>query len=262
MADHASIAAPGKGSMRETVSSGEWDIRVELAACYRLMAHFGLTDLIYNHITARVPGDEHHFLINPYGLLYEEVTASSLHKIDTSGNIVLRGHADLNVNPAGFVIHSAVHMGRDDAGCVIHTHSRAATAVSAMKCGILPISQSAMMFFEQVSYHPFEGAAVNLDERQRLVSDLGSNDVMVLHNHGTLMVGRSVRHAFLMAYQFENACRIQVDTMAAADIILAPRETSIQVREAARHPRYANDLSLEWNAMLRLLDRVHPNYAS
>lgn len=241
---------------------GEWEVRVDLAACYRLMAHFGLTDLIYNHITARVPGPEHHFLINPYGLMYEEVTASSLHTIDMSGAIIRRGHPDLDVNPAGFVIHSAIHMGRDDAACVIHTHSRAATAVSAMKCGLLPLSQSAMFFYERVSYHPFEGAAINLDERQRMIAHLGSNNVMLLHNHGTLTVGRSVADAFMTAYQFENACRIQVDAVPARDLILPSHEVATQVRAAAADPRHGNGTSREWDAMLRLLDRLKEDYAS
>lgn len=248
--------------IRDQVSAEEWDERVNLAACYRLMARFGLTDLIYNHITAKVPGPEHHFLINGYGLLYEEVTASSLHKIDIDGNYVLRAPGEFEVNPAGYIIHSAIHAGREDAGCVIHTHSRAATAVSAMECGLLPISQSAMMFHDEISYHAFEGSAINPEERARLVSDLGNNDIMVLHNHGTLTVGRSVPHAFLMTYQFENACRIQVDAMAGGKLVIPPADVATQVRVTARNPRFANvGGGLEWQAMRRLLDRIDPSYA-
>lgn len=256
----ASVLVRG-GSIRDRVSAEEWSVRVELAACYRLMAHFGLTDLIYNHITARVPGPEHHILINAYGMLYEEITASSLQKIDLDGNFILRADNEFGVNGAGYIIHSAVHSGRNDAGCVIHTHSRAATAVSAMKCGLLPISQSATLFYDEVSYHEFEGPAVELGERERLIRDLGNNDVMLLRNHGTLVLGRTISHAFLKAYQLENACRIQIDAMAGGDLIIPRHDVAAKVPEIGRNPRFSSGASLEWAAMLRVLDSKYPGYA-
>lgn len=247
-------------AVRDRVSAEEWAVRVQLAACYRLFAHFGMTDLIYNHITARVPGSEH-ILINGYGLLYEEVTASNLHKIDLDGDYVLRAPGDFEVNPAGYVIHSAIHGGRPDAGCVIHTHSRAATAVSAMEVGLLPLSQSAMFYYGEVGYHDFEGPAINLDERRRLVEDLGQHDVMLLRNHGTITVGRTVPHAFLTAYQLESACRIQVDAMAAGKLVMPPHDLCATVPPIARDPRFQNGSGREWAALLRLLDRKDAGYA-
>lgn len=247
-------------SLRDAVSAEEWEVRVQLAACYRLFAHFGLTDLIYNHITARVPGTDH-ILINAYGLLYDEVTASNLHKIDLDGQFVLRAPIDFGINPAGYVIHSAIHGGRPDAGCVIHTHSRAATAVSAMEAGLLPLSQSAMFFYGEVGYHDFEGPAVHLDERRRLVEDLGPHSVMMLRNHGTIAVGPTVPDAFLTAYQLESACRIQVDTMAGGALVTPPHARCATVPSIARDPRFQNGSRLEWDALLRLLDRKDAGYA-
>lgn len=248
-------------TVRQAVSEEEWNLRVDLAASYRLMAIFGITDLIYNHITARAPDKHDHFLINPYGMLYEEITASSLHKIDVDGDVILAGHPAYGVNRAGFVIHSAVHMGRADAGCVIHTHSRAASAVSAMKCGLLPLSQSATLFYDEVSYHDFEGPAVDLEERARLVRDLGSNDVMLLRNHGTLIVGRTVAHASLTSYQLENACKIQVDALAGGEVVLPPPAIAARGPVLAKDPAFTAGATLEWKAMLRLLDRRNPGYA-
>lgn len=249
--------------IRARVSAEEWRTRVDLAACYRLMAHFGMTDLIYNHITARVPGPEHHFLINSYGMLYEEITASSLQKIDIDGNVILDADNGFGVNPAGFIIHSAIHGGREDAGCVVHTHTRASVAVSASGQGLLPLSQSAMFFYDRVSYHDFEGSAVRPEEQARLVSDLGSNDVMILRNHGTLVVGRNVAHAFLQSYQLENACRIQVDALSARELVRPPDEIAESVRVTASDPRFSSGAgaALEWQALLRLLDRKYPGYA-
>lgn len=247
--------------VRDKVSSEEWQVRVDLAACYRLLSYYGITDLIYNHVTARVPGSDH-FLINSYGMLYEEVTASSLQKIDTDARVILKPDNDFDVNPAGYVIHSAIHAGRENAGCVIHTHTRAAVAVAATQAGLLPLSQSAMMFYGEVAYHDFEGPAINVDERARLVADLGFFDVMILRNHGTLTVGRSVPHAFLLAYQFENACRIQVDAMAAGlGLNIPPAAVCVSVPPIMRDPRSFSASSLEWRAMLRMLDRRDPSYA-
>ena len=171
---------PLKGrSLRERVSAEEWDTRVDLAACYRLVALYGMTDLVYNHITARVPGSEDHVLINPYGMLYEEITASSLIKIDLEGSTVLQPDHDYSVNAAGYVIHSAVHTARHDADCVIHTHTRAGTAVSALADGLMPLSQTAMRFAGRLAYHDYEGPAFNRGERERLIADLGTKNAMI-----------------------------------------------------------------------------------
>ena len=256
------IAPLRRRSIRDQVGAEEWKTRVDLAACYRLMAHYGMTDLIYNHITARVQGTEH-FLINSYGMVYEEVTASSLQKIDIEGNVILKAHNDFMVNPAGYIIHSAVHAARENAGCVIHTHTRASVAVGATQAGLLPLSQSAMMFYGEVAYHDFEGPAVNLEERQRLVADLGAKDVMILRNHGTLTVGRTVAHAFLLAYQFENACKIQVDAgSGGSPLLIPPVEVCKLVPGIMQDPRFSAGSSLEWAAMLRLLDRRDASYAN
>ncbi|MGE3978845.1 MAG: class II aldolase/adducin family protein [Nitrospira sp.] len=253
-------------SLQDAVSAAEWQTRVELAACYRLIAHYGMTDQIFIHITARVPGGDHYFLINPYGMLYEEVTASSLYKIDLDGNIILKPDTPYGINYAGFVIHSAVHAAREDAQCVIHTHTRAGTAVSAMKCGLLPISQHSLRFFERVSYHDYEGPALNLDERKRLIDDLGYNDVMILRNHGTLNIGRDIPEAFCMAICLEWACRIQVDALAGGGELTIPSRAASEARAALRSrpvdAENARSGSLEWSAMLRILEKNDPSYAT
>jgi ribulose-5-phosphate 4-epimerase/fuculose-1-phosphate aldolase len=261
------LAAVPATSMRDQVSPEEWQVRVELAACYRLMAHYGMTDLIYNHITARVPGSPHHILINAYGLLYEEITASNLYKIDLDGNVVLKPDTEYGINYPGFVIHSAVHSGREDAVCVIHTHSRATVAVSAMQEGLLPVSQQALRFYNRTSYHDYEGPAVDLDERRSLVEHLGNNDVMFLRNHGTVAVGRSVPEAFNIIYFLEQSCKIQVDLMAARAQIVHPPKASCESAAYVMQPNSDNphgsmDGSREWGAMLRLLDRKDPSYAT
>ena len=201
-------------SMRDRVSAAEWDMRVDLAACYRLVARYGMTDLVYNHITARIPGPEHHILINPYGMLYEEITASSLIKVDLAGNVVAKPDGlDYSVNAAGYIIHSAVHEAREDVVCVIHTHTRAGTAVSALAEGLLPLSQTAMRFHGHLAYHDYEGPAFNRGEKERLVRDLGHRNAMILHNHGLLACGPSIPQAFNLIYWLESACRIQVDIL-------------------------------------------------
>src|SRR5512134_1081480 len=210
----ASVLPLRTPSMRDRVSPAEWDMRVDLAACYRLVARYGMTDLVYNHITARIPGPEHHILINAYGMLYEEITASSLLKVDLDGNVVARPEGiDYSVNAAGYVIHSAVHAAREDVTCVIHTHTRAGIAVSAMQEGLLPLSQTAMRFHGHLAYHDYEGPAFNRGERDRLVADLGARNAMVLRNHGLLACGQSIPQAFNVIYWLENACRIQVDAL-------------------------------------------------
>lgn len=247
-------------SMRPRVSAAEWEARVDLAACYRLVALWGMDEMIANHISLRVPGEPQHFLINPYGYLYEEITASSLIKIDLDGNVVLKPDFDYEVNRAGFVIHSAIHRAREDAHCIIHTHTPAGMAVSAMKCGLLPLTQTAMRF-AKVAYHDYEGVAVSLDEQARIVADLGDADLMVLRNHGLLVVGPTVPQAFSNIYRVELACKAQVMAMqSGADLVLPPREvielTNHQYKPSTRRPFGI----LEWPALLRKLDRIDPSF--
>src|SRR5467141_2315713 len=199
------------GSMRERVSRDEWDTRVNLAACYRLVHHYGMDDLVYNHISARVPGEEGRFLINAYGMTYDEITASSLMKIDFDGSVVQDSGTGYGINHAGFVIHSAIHRGRPDVACIIHTHTRAGMAVSAMKCGLLPLNQTAIRFHGHIGYHDYEGPAVNLDERVRLVDSLGPHEALILRSHGLLTCGPTIAQAFNTMYQLEMSCRAQVD---------------------------------------------------
>jgi ribulose-5-phosphate 4-epimerase/fuculose-1-phosphate aldolase len=255
-------------SIRDQVSAEEWETRVDLAACYRLMARYGMTDMIYNHITARVPGEPGHFLINPYGFFYEEITASSLYKIDHDGNVVLKPDTDCGINYAGFVIHSAVHAARADVHCAIHTHTRAGMAVSSMKCGLLPLNQTSMRFYGRLSYHDFEGPAMDLDERQRLARDLGNNKAMILNSHGLLACGESISEAFSVIYFLENACKAQVDAMSAGtELILCSPEVGQKTASAfdtapTNQVGKGYDGSLEWTALLRRLDSEDSSYAS
>lgn len=237
-----------------------WRARVELAACYRLLAHFRMTDLIYTHATVRVPGRDGRFLINPYGWRWEEITASSLVEIDVDGNKA--GDSPHRVNPAGFTIHSAVHMSRHDAACVIHTHTRAGMAVAALRCGLLPLSQLAMQWHGRVAYHDYEGIALDLDERQRIIADLGDRPAMLLRNHGLLTLGRSVAEAFSIMYYLNLACEVQVAAMSCgSELVLPPDEVArkVAVQNEAMSIDDA-DLDLEWQAHLRLLDRIDPSY--
>src|SRR2546423_994928 len=202
-------------SMCERVSREEWDTRTNLAACYRLVHHYGMDDLVYNHISARVPGEEGHFLINAYGMMYDEISASSLVKIDFDGKVVQDSGTGYGINHAGFVIHSAIHRGRSDVGCVIHTHTPAGMAVSTMKCGLLPLTQNAM-FFSGVGYHDYEGPAVDLDEQKRPVSDLGEHGAVVLRNHGLLAAGAPIPEAFITMYWLHrprpaHGCAVQTE---------------------------------------------------
>jgi ribulose-5-phosphate 4-epimerase/fuculose-1-phosphate aldolase len=248
-------------AVREQVSEAEWQVRVNLAACYRLVALYDMTDMIYNHITACVPGKPQEFLINPYGMHYEEITASCLYKIDINGDVVLKPDTDYDVLRAGFIIHSAIHAARPDIDCIIHTHSRAGAAVSCMEGGLQPFSQTALLFDNNLSYHDFEGAAGPEDERARLAQDLGKNFNMILRNHGLIAAGRSIAEAFVNIYELEFACRIQVDLMASAAKIIRPsdaaRSNNRDVMKAyrARHP-----FETEWSAMRRRLDRTDPSY--
>ena len=246
--------------VRSRVSEAEWQARLDCAAVYRLLAAYGMTDLVYNHVTLRVPGEADRFLINPFGWLYEEITASSLVTIDLAGNILFNPHDGIGINPAGYVIHSAVHAVRHDAACVIHTHTRAGMAVSAMACGLLPLTQSAMRCMP-VAYHDYEGPALDTDERARLQADLGDRRFMVLRNHGLLITGPSAAEAFNGAYWFELACQAQVDAMAARTELTMPDAASVanavhQYQPGTRRPFGV----LEWPAMLRKLDRLDPGW--
>jgi ribulose-5-phosphate 4-epimerase/fuculose-1-phosphate aldolase len=268
-------------SLREIVSAQEWQTRIDLAACYRLVALYGMTDLVYNHITARVPGSNH-VLINPYGMLYEEITASSLIKIDLDGNTVLQPEHDYSVNAAGYVIHSAVHMARHDAECVIHTHTRAGTAVSALADGLMPLSQTAMRFAGHLAYHDYEGPAFNRRERERLVADLGSKNAMILRNHGLLVCAPSIAQAFNLIYWLEQACKIQIDILSCGRPLNVPADTVVSgTADALSGPEITLDNEgstnpnvqvgapkgqtgyglLEWPALRRRLDRLDASYA-
>ncbi len=205
-------ASPDIPSVQHLVSPEEWQLRVDLAACYRLVALYGWSDLVFTHISARLPGPEHHFLINPYGLMFDEITASSLVKVDMQCNKLM--DSPFPVNPAGFVIHSAVHAARDDVQCVLHTHTRAGVAVSAQKHGVLPISQQSTFVLASLAYHDYEGVAFRDDEKPRLQADMGRANFLMLRNHGLLTCGRSIADAFLSMYTFEAACKIQVDALA------------------------------------------------
>ncbi|MNL25718.1 Decarboxylase NovR [compost metagenome] len=245
---------------RSAVSESEWETRVNLAAAYRLMPLFGMSDLVYNHITASIPGEKGKLLINPFGYMYEEITASSLITIDIEGKVLFNPNDDYGVNQAGYVIHSAVHAARPDVHCVIHTHSRAGMAVSALKCGLLPLTQTAMRF-ASIAYHDFEGPAIDLEERQRLVRDLGRNDAMVLRNHGLLVASADIAQAFNTVYWLEMACRAQVDAMACNTELnhASPevvKRTEHLYRPEVRRPHGV----LEWPAMRRYLDRRDPSY--
>ncbi|MDB5964296.1 MAG: class aldolase/adducin family protein [Polaromonas sp.] len=249
-------------------SEAEQQLRIDLAACYRLVDLYGMSDSILNHISARVPGKEMHFLINPFGMMYEEITASSLIKIDLDGQVIENPNTSYTVNLPGYVIHSAIHGARHDVACVLHTHTPAGMAVSALECGLLPISQSAMRFAGSVGYHDFEGVAVDTDERQRLVEHLGDNDVMILRNHGLLAVGQTVAEAFVNIQRLERACQTQLLAMAAHSKLVAPAPAIVdktfgQLRRAPSPDaagRFPPHGEREWPALLRKLDRINPGY--
>jgi ribulose-5-phosphate 4-epimerase/fuculose-1-phosphate aldolase len=248
-------------SVRDKVSKEEWQIRTDLAATYRLVAHHGWSDMIFTHISARVPGPEHHFLINPYGMTFDEITASSLVKIDVDGNKVMESPHP--VNPAGFTIHSAIHMAREDAQAVIHVHTADGVAVSCQAHGLLPISQHAMLVHADIAYHDYEGVALNHDERPRLVNDLGTKNIFILRNHGTLTVGQTCADAFLRLYNLERACTIQVKALAGGTKINQPNDgvpdvVTGQVTGMNSSSAFAD--KLVWPALLRLLDRKDPSY--
>jgi ribulose-5-phosphate 4-epimerase/fuculose-1-phosphate aldolase len=246
------------------ISDAEWQVRCDLAALYRLVAHHRWTDFVYTHISARVPGPHHHFLINKYGVHFQHMRASDLVKIDVDGNIVdERNLSSRDVNAAGFTIHSAIHMARDDLMCVVHTHTPAGIAVSAQKDGLLPLSQHSMKFYGRLAYHGYEGIALDLDERERLVADLGQHKAMILRNHGLLVGGTSIAEAFLNIYMLERACAAQVDALAGGrELILPPEE--VRVRTSDQFARHEHDehYTMVWDAALRLIEDGAPDYRS
>jgi ribulose-5-phosphate 4-epimerase/fuculose-1-phosphate aldolase len=250
-------------SMQSSCSSEEWQARVDLAACYRLVEMYGMADMMANHISMRVPGAGEAFLINPYGMLYEEITASSLIKIDLAGNILASpdfGELAYGINKAGYVIHSAIHEARPDVGCIIHTHSWASMAVSALDCGLLPITQTAMRFLK-IGYHEYVGVVLKDEEKASLVQDLGKGEAMILRNHGALVVGRTVGETFNWMHRLELACRSQVAAMSCNTPLrkVAPEvleETWNNYQPGTRRPYGL----MEWPALLRKLDRIDPSY--
>jgi ribulose-5-phosphate 4-epimerase/fuculose-1-phosphate aldolase len=252
-------------SLKEVVSAEEWQLRCDLAACYRLVALYGWSDLVFTHISAKLPpsvsGDAHHFLINPYGLMFDEITASSLVKVDEACNKVIA--SDFPVNPAGFVIHSAVHEARPDAGCVLHTHTRAGVAVSAQAAGVLPISQQSTFVLGSLAYHAYEGVAFKDDEKPRLQADLGRANFLMLRNHGLLVVGKSIADAFLSMYIFENTCRIQIDAQAGGTALTQVNPAIVSgVAEALRVQTGGMGGAFVWPSLIRKLDRLDTSYAT
>jgi ribulose-5-phosphate 4-epimerase/fuculose-1-phosphate aldolase len=246
-------------SVRDNVSAEEWQIRVDLAACYRLVAMYGWDDLVFTHISARVPGPEEHFLINAYGLMFEEMTASNLVKVDLAGNIVMETPSP--INPAGFTIHSAVHEARRDIACVLHTHTRAGVAVSAQAGGLLPISQVSLFPLMSIGYHDYEGVALNADEKPRLVADLGRNNCLILRNHGLLTVGPTIADAFLVMYTLETACQTQLLAQSAGTELIQIDPAILKgIAGQAREVTKGLGGQLAWPGLLRKLDRQDSSF--
>jgi len=250
-------------SLKGRVSPAEWEARVDCACAYRLVRHYGMDDLIYNHISARVPGSEE-FLLNPFGLLYEEICASSLIKVNLKGEILWQPEwpkgLDYSFNIAGFVIHGAIHEAKPEIRCIIHTHSLAGMAVASLEKGLLPMTQTAMRF-AKVAYHDYEGVVLEMEERKRLLANLGDADVMLLRNHGTLAVGKTVGAAFNNMYRLERACRSQLLAQAANDRVLLPPAAVIEKTNRLYQPEVRRPMgALEWPAMRRLADRIDPSY--
>ena len=245
--------------VRSKVSEDEWKLRVDLAACYRLVAHFKWDDLIFTHISARLPGPEHHFRINPYGMTFDEITASSLVKIGLDGRKVM--DSPYEINPAGFTIHSAIHAARDDAKCVLHTHSLNGVAVSASKHGIPPLSQQSTFVLASLAYHDYEGIALRDDEKPRLVRDLGDKYFYMLRNHGLLTVGPTIADAFLAMYMFETVCTIQVRAQGGGETTAVHPEIIATAREQSREATRGQGAgALAWPGLKRRLDRQMPGY--
>ena len=253
------MSAVAPSTVRDQVSAEEWQARVDLAAAYRLVALYGWDDLIFTHISARVPGAQHHFLLNPYGMMFEEVTASSLVKIDLDGNKVM--DSPHQINPAGFTIHSAVHAARADALCVMHLHTDYGIAVSAQKEGLLPISQQSMFALASLAYHGYEGLALDEEEKARLVADLGNKNYMILRNHGLLTIGRTPAEAFLGMFLLERACKIQILAQAGdGELVEIPDPIIGRVGTQLSAVMVGQGAQLTWPGLLRKLDRIDPSY--
>lgn len=252
------MADDAGANVKSRVSAEEWQARVDCAALYRLVALHGWDDMIFTHISMRVPGPEHHFLINPYGMFFEEITASSLVKVDLEGNIV--APTTYYINPAGFTIHSAIHAAREDALCVIHLHTDAGVGVSAQQEGLLPISQNSLLVIPQLAYHAYEGVALNLDERERLVADLGTKKLMLLRNHGTLALGATAAEAFIGIFFLERACAQQVNAMSGGRqcVLIAPEAAQTETRSQSAGLGMVSGLA--WPGLKRKLDRHLPGY--
>lgn len=246
------------------VSEEEWRLRCELAGLYRLLAHYRMTDLIYTHISARIPGPEHHFLINQYGTMFHEMRASDLVKIDFDANIIDQNSQQTRrINAAGFTIHSAIHMARSDLMCVIHTHTAAGIAVSAQKHGLLPISQHALKFYGHIAYHEYEGVALDLDERQRLIADLGGHNAMILANHGLLVGGRTIAEAFNCIIALERACQVQIAALAGGTALIIPSEEVCRHAATQMNPSSVPEhYNHAWTAALRQIENEKPDFRS
>ena len=242
--------------LRDQVGAEEWQTRTDLDAAYRLVAHYGWTHLTGNHISARVPGTHSEFLINPYGLMYEEITASSLVKVDLDGTIL--SNTDYDINQAGYVIHSAVHGARHDVVCVLHTHTEAGMSVSALSSGLLPISMSALRFYERIGYHDYQGVTLDVEECESIVKDLGPHMAMILRNHGLLTCGRSIGEAFLLMYNLEKACASQIAAMAGSGEIVQPPPEVCE--KSAQQSWRGNHGDTAWPALVRQMDRLDPSY--
>ena len=256
-------AAQLRRNSRPEMSPEEWELRVKLAATYRILQHFGWVEAIYGHVTVRVPGPDRHFLINPWGLRYDEVTASNLIKIDLDGNVI--GDSDYPVLKAGFIIHSAVHQAREDAHCVMHTHTTAGMAVAAQEHGLLPVSMPATGFHDRVAYHEYEGPSLKLDERARLAASLGRKKAMILRNHGLLTLGGSIEEAFILMFRLQRACEIQVAAQGAGVALHVPSKAVLE-ESATLTDEFlsANEGQpaggLEFQSYMRLMDRIDPSY--
>ena len=245
--------------IQKLVSAEEWQLRVDLAACYRLVALHGWSDLVFTHISARIPGPEHHFLINPYGLMFDEITASSLVKVDQQCNKVI--DSPYPVNPAGFVIHSAVHAAREDIQCVLHTHTRAGIAVSAQKNGVLPISQQSTFVLASLAYHDYEGVAFRDDEKPRLQADMGNANFLMLRNHGLLTCGKTIADAFLSMYTFENTCQIQIAAQSGGSELTQVNPKIVEgVGQAMKVQTGGMGGQFVWPSLIRKLDRIDDSY--
>jgi ribulose-5-phosphate 4-epimerase/fuculose-1-phosphate aldolase len=250
-------------SMKDRCSEAEWQARIDLAACYRLVDLYGMSDMMANHISSHVPGEKGAFLINPYGMMYEEITASSLIKVDQDGNILSNpdfGELDYGINKAGYVIHSAVHAARPDVACVIHTHSWASMAVSSLECGLLPLTQTAMRFLK-IGYHDYQGVVLDTEEQASLLADLGQSEAVIFRNHGALVVGRSVGEAFNWMHRLELACRAQIGAMSCNTPLKAVPQHILEETWNNYQPGTRRPYGLmEWPALLRKLDRMDPGF--